>query len=60
MTHWEYLIEPILSSMMVIKNTLCLSSSLQVNRKVPSYTMKVMVDYSDKRHSEFSDEDMTC
>ena len=39
-----------------IENTTCFSYSLQINTKVPSSEMKVMADYSDKRHSEVSAE----
>ena len=41
-----------------IKHKLCLSSSLQVNINILYSEMKIMADYSDKRHSEVRDEDM--
>ena len=36
-----------------------MSSCLQVNIKVPSYTMKVMSAYSDKCHGKFSADKMS-
>ena len=44
---------------MVTKHTPCLYSSLKVNNKVPSSTMKVMDDYPDKRQGEVSAEDLS-
>ena len=41
-----------------IKHTPCFYYFLQVNIKVPSSTMKAMTDYSDKRFSEVSDEQL--